>query len=201
VIRADSPYAAIRALIIDDMSIQQSALRGQLNSLGLAQVDAAASADDALRYLRRGAYQLILCDYNLNSRTDGQQLFEYLREQEVLPEDCLFFMVTAEAQYAAVAATSEHAPDAYLLKPITVGDIEERLQVQLDKRQALAPITQAMNRKDYGAALAGANAAGSCRPFSSKRGCNCSSESSTRRWHCTARPCNCARSCCGPKSG
>jgi len=158
VIRADSPYAAIRALIIDDMSIQQSALRGQLASLGLAQVDAAASADDALRYLRRGGYQLILCDYNLNSRTDGQQLFEHLREQALLPEDCLFFMVTAEAQYAAVAATSEHAPDAYLLKPITVGDIEERLQVQLDKRQALAPITQALNRRDYAAALAGANA-------------------------------------------
>lgn len=156
--RFETPFAKLNALVVDDMATQQMTLRGQLSSLGLEHIDAASSAEDALRQIRAKRYQLILCDYNLNSRTDGQQLFEHLREHQLLPPDCLFFMVTAEANYSAVASASEQVPDAYLLKPITAGDIEERLKNQLDKRQALLPITQALGRDDLPAALAAADA-------------------------------------------
>lgn len=154
--RFENPFAKLNALVVDDMATQQTTLRGQLASLGLEHIDAASSAEDALRQIRAKRYQLILCDYNLNSRTDGQQLFELLREQGLLGPDCLFFMVTAEANYSAVASASEQVPDAYLLKPITAGDIEERLKSQLEKRQALLPITQALGRDDLPAALAAA---------------------------------------------
>lgn len=153
-----NPYAAIEALVVDDMATQQTTLRGQLSSLGIAHVDAAGSAEDALRQIRGRRYQLIVCDYNLNHKTDGQQLLEHLREQRLIAADCLFFMVTAEANYAAVASASEQVPDAYLLKPVTAGDIEERLKSQLDKRQALLPVTRAIDRDDLPAALAAADA-------------------------------------------
>ena len=153
------PYDDLRVLLIDDLSAQQTALRGQLAAMGMSQVDMASGPDEALRYLKSRAYQLVLCDYNLNSRTDGQQLFEYARDQGLLREDSLFFMVTAESQYGAVASASEHAPDAYLLKPFTIGDIEERLQTQLDRRAALADITQAMAAKQWKRALQAAEAA------------------------------------------
>jgi len=153
-LRPVNPYGGIDALVVDDMATQQTTLRGQLASLGIGHVDAAGSAEEALRQIRAHRYQLILCDYNLNHRTDGQQLFEHLREQRLLPPDCLFFMVTAEANYNAVASASEQVPDAYLLKPITAGDIEERLKSQLEKRHALLPISQALLKEDLPAALA-----------------------------------------------
>ncbi len=153
--RVETPYAALEALVIDDMATQQTTLRGQLAMLGIAKIDAAGSADDALRLIRSKRYQLILCDYNLNHKTDGQQLFEYLREHKLLPPDCLFFMVTAESYYSAVASASEHVPDAYLLKPITAGDIEDRLKTQLEKRHALLPITRPLARDELTVALRG----------------------------------------------
>ncbi|MEK8046069.1 tetratricopeptide repeat protein [Ideonella margarita] len=147
-------FATLTALIIDDMSVQQTTLRGQLSSLGIGKVDASTTAEDAIRMIRSRPYNLILCDYNLNARTDGQQLLEHLRDQNLLAADALFFMVTAEGAYASVAAANEHKPDAYLLKPITATDIGERLRSQLERRQALLPILAKLQKKDWAGAVA-----------------------------------------------
>ncbi len=149
----ETPYSKLQALIVDDMATQQTTLRGQLAMLGIGKVDVALNADDALRLVRSKAYGLILCDFNLNHRTDGQQFFEHLREHDLLPPDCLFFMVTAENGYASVAAATEHCPDAYLLKPITAADVEERLKGQLERRRVFAPVHARLARRDLPAAV------------------------------------------------
>ncbi len=148
-----TPYSNLQALVIDDMATQLSTLRGHLQLLGISKTDGVANAEDAIRQLKGKKYGLVLCDYNLNAKSDGQQLFEYLRENQLLSPDCLFFMITAESTYAAVAAATEHNPDAYLLKPITPNDIEERLKVMLDKRDVLLPIHTAAQREDHATAL------------------------------------------------
>lgn len=148
-------FSNLQALVIDDMSVQQTTLRGQLGQLGIGKVDVAANAEDAARLIRSRRYNLILCDFNLNHKTDGQQLFEHLRDNKLLPADCLFFMVTAESGYASVASATEHHPDAYLLKPITASHIEDRLKALLEKRDALLSINQKLSKDDLpGAVLA-----------------------------------------------
>jgi tetratricopeptide (TPR) repeat protein len=148
-----TPYSNLSALIIDDMAVQQSTMRGHLGLLGIAKADVCATAEDAIKLIKSRKYTLILCDYNLNQKSDGQQLFELLREQNLLPPDCLFFMITAESTYSSVAAATEHHPDAYLLKPITPNDIEDRLKTMLDKRDALLPIHTKLHRDDLAGAL------------------------------------------------
>lgn len=148
-----TPYSHLTALIVDDMATQQTTLRGQLSQIGIGKSDAASNAEDAMRLLRSRRYDLILCDFNLNSKSDGQQWFEHLRDQKLLPADCLFFMVTAESAYAQVAAATEHHPDAYLLKPITASDIEDRLKTQLEKREAMMSISQCLAKDDLAGAV------------------------------------------------
>ncbi len=150
----ETPFSKLQALVIDDAPTQLTTLRGQLSMLGIGRVDAATNPDDALRQVKSGKYNLVLCDYNLNQKTDGQQLFEYLRDNGVLAPDCLFFMVTAENAYANVAAASEHKPDAYLLKPITASDVEDRLKAALDRRKAFEPVNAALTKADLPGALA-----------------------------------------------
>lgn len=149
----ETPYSKLTALIVDDMAVQQTTLRGQLGMLGIGKVEQATNADDAVRMLAKKPYSLVLCDYNLNHKTDGQQLFEYLRENSLLAPDCLFFMVTAENSYASVAAATEHKPDAYLLKPITAGDVEERLKAQIEKRNVFQPVVERSTRGDLAGAV------------------------------------------------
>jgi tetratricopeptide (TPR) repeat protein len=149
-----TPFQNIQALVIDDQSAQQQTLRGHLNLLGIGKIDVASNPDDAVRLLRSRPYGLVLCDYNLNHKTDGQQLFEYLRDNAILRPDCLFFMITAESNYTSVASATEQHPDAYLLKPTTAGDIGDRLTIQLEKRDALLPINQKLGKDDLTGALA-----------------------------------------------
>lgn len=146
-------FSNLQALVIDDMSVQQTTLRGQLGQLGIGKVDVAANAEDATRLIKSRRYNLILCDFNLNHKTDGQQLFEHLRDNKLLPADCLFFMVTAESGYASVASATEHHPDAYLLKPITASHIEDRLKALLEKRDALLSISQKLAKDDLTGAI------------------------------------------------
>jgi CheY-like chemotaxis protein len=143
-----TPYSNLTALVIDDMPTQQTTLRGQLNLLGIGKIEQASNADDAIKRIRATRYSLILCDYNLNNKTDGQQLLEFLRDNNLLPADTLFFMVTAESGYTSVASATEHVPDAYLLKPITASDVEERLKALIERRHAMLPITQKLNKDD-----------------------------------------------------
>lgn len=151
-------YSNIATLVIDDMPAQQTTLRGQLQMLHIQKVDVATSPDDAVRLIRHRAYGLIICDYHLNHRSDGQQLLEHLRDSALLAPDCLFFMVTAESSYGAVASASEHRPDAYLLKPITAGEVEDRLKALLDRRQALQPVHRRLARGDHAGAVAACDA-------------------------------------------
>lgn len=153
-----SLFADLSALIVDDMANQQASLKGQLSMVGISRVDAATTVEDALRLIKSRRYQVVMCDYNLNQKSDGQQLLEYIRENNLLPPDAVFFMVTAEATYAAVASASEHKPDAYLLKPVAVGDIEERLRTQIERRNALAKVHACIAANDQTGVVAACDA-------------------------------------------
>jgi tetratricopeptide (TPR) repeat protein len=146
-------FSDIQTLIVDDMEIQRSTLRGQLRQLNINYVDQATTAEEAVRLCKLKDFGLVLCDYNLNQKTDGQQLLEYLRDTGLLNPTCLFFMVTAENSYLSVISTSEHRPDAYLLKPINAGDVSDRLQMLLARREALYAINHCLANDNKAGAL------------------------------------------------
>ncbi|MDQ7970082.1 MAG: response regulator [Oxalicibacterium faecigallinarum] len=150
----NSRLAKLRAIVIDDMRSMRENIRGQLGQLGIDQVDQAATPDDALKLILSKRYDVIVCDYNLNKQTNGQQLLEYLRSQGILPPTAMFFMVTAESSYGSVASAAEFQPDAYLVKPLTGGRIADRIERLLDKQQALNPITERLRKKDKTGAVA-----------------------------------------------
>lgn len=146
-------YPDLQTLLIDDMQTQRTTLRGQLQQLQINKVDQASTAEEAIKLCKSKTYGLVLCDYNLNQKSDGQQLLEYLRDNQLLSKSCLFFMVTAENAYLAVASASEHKPDAYLLKPFNAGDLSERLKNLLERNDALKRVEDRMDCHDYAGAV------------------------------------------------
>lgn len=144
----------LRSLVIDDMAAMRQNIRSQLGQIGVAHVDQAANADEAISYIRRDGYDLILCDYNLNRETNGQQLLEFLRTQNLISPATMFIMVTAESSYDLVASAAEFQPDAYMVKPLTGGKLLERIERLLDKQNALRPIVGRLKLKDVAGAVA-----------------------------------------------
>jgi tetratricopeptide (TPR) repeat protein len=150
----NSRLAKLRALVVDDLQNMRQNIRTQLGQLGIEQVDQAATPDEAIKLIRNANYDVIVCDYNLNKETNGQQMLEFLRSNKMLSPTSMFFMVTAESSYDSVASTAEFQPDAYMVKPLTGGRIADRIERLLDRQHVLKPITDRLDRKDLAGAIA-----------------------------------------------
>ena len=145
--------AKLRSLVVDDMATMRQNIRTQLGQLGIPHVDQASTPDEAISYIRHNSYDVIVCDYNLNRETNGQQMLEFLRSQNILPASTMFIMVTAESSYDLVASAAEFQPDAYMVKPLTGGKLLERIERLLDKQNALRPILGRLHLKDVAGAV------------------------------------------------
>lgn len=156
--------AHLRSLVVDDMASMRQNIRTQLGQLGIPHVDQASSPDEAISFIRRNAYDIIICDYNLNRETNGQQMLEFLRSQNILPPSTMFIMVTAESSYDLVASAAEFQPDAYMVKPLTGGKLLERIERLLDKQNALRQIVGRLNLKDIAGAVAECDRAMQAQP-------------------------------------
>lgn len=144
----------LRSLVVDDMPAMRQNIRSQLGDLGIPYVDQAATPDEAIKFIHKQSYDLVICDYNLNRETNGQQLLEFLRSQNLLAPTTMFIMVTAESSYDQVASAAEFQPDAYMVKPLTGGKLLERIERLLDKQTALRPVTARLKARDLSGAVA-----------------------------------------------
>jgi len=145
---ADERFSRLKVLLIDDMATMRTTLRQQLQQIDVNTVDQASSANEALRLLKKGRYDLILCDYYLGNNTDGQQFLELIKESGLLPASTIFFMVTAESSYNFVATAGESLPDDYLIKPFTATNLRARLERLFDRKSELAAVNARLAARD-----------------------------------------------------
>ncbi len=146
------------ALVIDDIGAMRHAIKSQLQSIGMNQVSATSNALDALRMIDVRSFDLIMCDYNLNSASSGQHLLEHLRNEHMIDAKTIFIMLTAEAEYAFVANAVEFSPDDYILKPCQEKKLKIRLERLFDRRTFLLPVYTALDAGLYDAAIAACDA-------------------------------------------
>ncbi len=110
---------------------------------------------DARNRLEHTVFDYVLCEqYFTESNHSGQTLLDDLRRAQLLPFSTVFFMVTAEASYAAVAEAAESALDGYLLKPFTPSTLFERLSLARLRKVHLKPIFDAIEQEDFETAAA-----------------------------------------------
>ena len=127
----------LRILIADQHVSIRTWMRELLSVIGATSVSMAANASELMRMARNVGYDIIICDHHLDDKRDGQQLLEELRFLHILPLRSVFMIASAERQYNHVVAAAEFAPDDYLVKPYTPGQLASRLDRALQKKKAL----------------------------------------------------------------
>lgn len=148
-VKLNKLYPALRFLVIDDFESFRSSIRLMLSSFGAQQVDLASSAEDALSKCRYDFYDVILCDYNLGTGKNGQQILEELRIRKRLKHTHLFIMITAETAKDVVLGAREYLPDAYIAKPITRTVLEQRLGQLLIQQKSLKAINKEIDLENH----------------------------------------------------
>ncbi len=146
-----------RAIVIDDMGAAVAIGRNMLMSLGAKQVDTANDYQSAFILLARKKYDLVLCDFNLGTGLNGQQLLRDLRHIDRLSYTTLFIVVSAERTKDIVLGTIECEPDGYIAKPFTQGDFIRRLTRLVEQQAAFKTFNEALDNKQYAEAFAEAD--------------------------------------------
>lgn len=147
-------FSKKRFLVIDDQPLARDALRAIAQTVGAFAVEFAANYQDALYRIRNNVPDIILCDYVLGDGRSGQQLLEELRRFELLPDECIFMMVTGEQSYEQVVSAVELVPDDYIIKPFSPDKLLLRLERILAKKNFFAAYYKEKRQQEYARALA-----------------------------------------------
>lgn len=144
-------FANSAFLIVDDFQGMRSMLSGLVRACGAGakMIDTAANGTEAITMLGRRRYDVVLCDFNLGSGKNGQQVLEEARVMNLIGPACCWLMVTAEKSTETFMGTAEIQPDAYLIKPITEAVLTARLHKIKARKQAFVDIDAAMAAKDF----------------------------------------------------
>lgn len=124
--------SAIRALVVDDEEGPRGFVQSVLTDLGIGSIETAVDGRDALDRFAIGpdAFDLIVCDWMM-PRTTG---IDVLRQVRASRPDLPFLMVTALATLKAVETAMEHHVTAYIAKPFTPEQLEEKVFLVLTQK-------------------------------------------------------------------
>jgi len=148
-----SELSDIRVLLVEPHSGMRSSIHNMLNLCGVTRIEHGISSGTALGFIKNKYFDLILCEYELGTGQDGQQLLEDIRHHKLAPLTTIFIMVTGERAYEKVVSAAELAPNDYLLKPFTPDDLLERISRAIKKRGLFISIYHLMDGGEYQGAI------------------------------------------------
>ena len=144
-----SLFAGKNFLIIDDFQGMRSLLREMLKSFGTREIDTVTNGKEAIAFLEKNKYDVVLCDYNLGSGKNGQHILEEAKYRELVGLATAWIIITAEKTADLVFGAAEYMPDDYIIKPVNEATMRSRLEKVLAKKEMLVDIEKASRDKDY----------------------------------------------------
>ena len=129
----------MNVLLVDDMPSMTKFVYKMMRNLGFGkEFFMAHSGKEALKVLKTEKIDIVFLDYNMPGMT-GNDVLSHIREDRNLRE-LPVVMVTAEAYSDFVAEIGESEVDAYILKPITVQVLEEKIRQAVERINNPSPM-------------------------------------------------------------
>ncbi|MBV8467987.1 MAG: tetratricopeptide repeat protein [Burkholderiales bacterium] len=125
-------------------------LRDMLRECGATTIELLGTAKEALRAMQGMPVDVVLCgDLDVAQGQNGQQLLEEAKHLELVGPSCIWMMVSADKSPEGIMGSLEFQPDAYLLKPVTINLLQDRLEKISKRKQAFGQINTAVLKKNY----------------------------------------------------
>lgn len=124
---------ALRLLVIDDNPHMRAIVLSLLQGLGVRDVRQAADGVQALELLRKAPVDIALVDFDM-SPMDGVAFTREVRNAPDSPDIYLtVIMMTGHAERARVEAARDAGVNEFLLKPLTLRAVVERLEAVIQR--------------------------------------------------------------------
>lgn len=132
-------------LVVDDMKSMRLTIRKMLRNLGIGKMlRFAENGKQGLAVLKETPCDLAIIDWNMPVM-NGSQMLNRLRNDKNL-RDMPVIMVTAENERDIVSEVAEIEIDAYLLKPLTLKALDQKIRSVVENVNNPDPATQCLLR-------------------------------------------------------
>lgn len=151
--RSNIIFNGKKVLIVDDQKPFQVMIRGMLKDLDVDKVSVAHTGEAAILECSKVRYDILLIDYNLGAGRNGRQLFEEIKERNLIPNSSICILVTGESKATTVVGALEVLPDDYIVKPFSQNLLLQRISKTWLKKQVFVPFYTQMDAGNYEDAL------------------------------------------------
>ncbi len=121
----------LRILVVEDVLTTRLFMKKALKKLGYTNIVLADDGDSALIELKRGKFDLVLCDWNMPN-ISGLAFLQEMRKIKHL-KHTPFLLVTSETDRNKVVEAMRAGVDQYIVKPIDVVSLEDKIKKALRK--------------------------------------------------------------------
>ena len=126
----------MKILIVDDFEMIRVMLKGQLNSMGITNIDQAKDGKEALDLIMaanssNSLYDVVFCDWNMPVMT-GIEVLETCKAHPEIKEMPII-MVTAESERGHVVRALKSGASDYLIKPIAPVILQKKISTLIEK--------------------------------------------------------------------
>lgn len=120
-------FKDFKFLIVDDIPATRRILKRYLYKLEVefSSVTEAHSGHRAISLLQTGKFDVVICDLNLQD-VSGLEVLSYVRSTE-RTKNLPFIIMTSEQDRMGVTMAVSGGVSSYILKPITLGNVEEHV--------------------------------------------------------------------------
>jgi len=129
-----------KILLIEDQAIVRDTIKHILGSLGARHIVEAESGMNGMAAMSDDKFDIVLCDYNLGTGRNGQQVLEEAKHLKLLPLNAIFIMVTGEQHLNMILSALDNKLDDYLIKPFTPQQLSSRLERCIVRKKYLASV-------------------------------------------------------------
>jgi DNA-binding response OmpR family regulator len=144
----------ISILIVDEQALAQSYLKFALDKLGYSSVQLTDRASLALQLCQQQPFDLVILSFNLQQGKDGFQLYDEIKHRRLQSLNTGYIFISAETDPSLVHSVIELQPDEFLAKPYSIGQLQQRIERVLKRKQALRQVYNLLDAGQLDKALA-----------------------------------------------
>jgi DNA-binding response OmpR family regulator len=143
----------INIVIVEDNSLAQANLRNHVLDMGFTNISCYSNGRELKNHIKTRVIDLLLMDYHLGQNINGIEVVQDLQKCGLVKNTTSVLFLTYDRLPMIVGQIVDLHPDALVVKPYTIKNLENNIRTCLSLRSHLMSILKLMDRQLFTQAL------------------------------------------------
>ncbi|TDF41715.1 response regulator [Alteromonadaceae bacterium M269] len=139
--------------IVEDNGAARLNLRNHLLEIGFVNIGCYSQGRELKSALRKKTFDLLLMDFHLGINKNGVEVIQDLTKEKLIKHSTSIIFVTSDRMPLIIGQIVDVHPEALVLKPYTIRNLERTVSTVLKLHRYLRPVYKAMDDDRYDDAL------------------------------------------------